>query len=70
MNDLQRVDLQDPTIKPRVLPARKGKKVVIGLLASLLVSVMIAWLAFLGWGIAEILQWLSIWVKSFWTMHF
>jgi hypothetical protein len=69
MNDHQRVDLQDPTIKPRLLPARRGQKVAIGL-ASLLVSVMIAWLALLGWGIAEILQWLSVWVKSFWAMHF
>jgi uncharacterized membrane protein len=70
MNDLQRVDLQNPTIKPRLSPARTGKKVAICLLAALIVSVMIAWLAFLGWGIVELLQWLSAYIKNFWTTYF
>jgi hypothetical protein len=70
MNDLRHVDLRDPAIKPRSSPARTGKKVIIGLLAVLLVSAMIAWLTFLGWGMVEILQWLSVWFKSFWTRHF
>jgi uncharacterized membrane protein len=70
MNDLRHIDLRDPTIKPRPSPARTGKKVIIGLLAVLLVSAMIAWLTFLGWGMVEILQWLSVWFKSFWTRHF
>jgi hypothetical protein len=65
MNDLRHVNLRDPTIKPRRSPARTGKKVIIGLLAVLLVSAMIAWLTFLGWGMVEILQWLSAWFKSF-----
>jgi hypothetical protein len=70
MNDLQRVDLQDPTIKPRLSPARTGKKVAICLLAALIASVMIAWLAFLGWGIVELLQWLSACIKNFWATYF
>jgi hypothetical protein len=70
MNDFRRVDFQDPTIKPRPSPARTGKKVVICLLAALIVSVMIAWLGFLGWGIVEILQRLSAFIKIFWTTYF
>jgi hypothetical protein len=70
MNDLQRVDLQDPTIKPRLSPARTGKKVAICLLGASIVSVMIAWFAFLGWGIVELMQWLSACTKNFWTTHF
>ena len=70
MNDLQRVDLQDPAIKPRVSRARTGRKIVVCLLAILIVSVMIAWLGFLGWGVVEILQWLSAGLKNFWTTYF
>jgi hypothetical protein len=70
MNDLRRVDLQDPIIKPRLSPARTGKKVAVCLLAALIVSVMIAWLAFLGWGIVELLQWLSVCIKNLWTTYF
>jgi hypothetical protein len=70
MNDLRRVNLQDPTIKPRLSPARTGKKFAIYLLAALIVSVMIAWLAFLGWGMVELLQWLSACIKNFWTTYF
>ncbi len=70
MNDLQRVDLQDPAIKPRLSPARTGRKVAVCVLATLIVSVMIAWLGFLGWGFVEILQWLSACIKNFWTTDF
>jgi hypothetical protein len=70
MNDLQRVDLQDPAIKSRVSPARSGKKVAIFLLATMIVAAMIAWLGLLGWGIVGILQWLSVCIKNFWMTHF
>jgi hypothetical protein len=70
MNDLQRVDLQDPAIKPRLSPAQTGRKVAVYLLATLIVSIMIAWLGFLGWGVVEILQWLSAFIKNLWTMYF
>jgi hypothetical protein len=70
MNELQRVDLQDPTIKPRVLPARTGRKITVCLLTTLIVSAMIAWLGFLGWGAVELLQWLLACIKNFWTTYF
>jgi hypothetical protein len=70
MNDLRRVNLQDPTIKPRPSPARTGKRVTICLLATLIASAMIAWLGFLGWGVVEILQWLSACIKDFRTTYF
>jgi hypothetical protein len=67
MNELQRVDLKDPAIKPR---ARTGRNVTVCLLATLIVSAMIAWLGFLGWGIIELLQWLLACIKNFWTTYF
>jgi len=70
MNDLRRVDLQDPAIKSRRSPARTGRKVAICLLVTLIVAVMIAWLGFLGWGTVEILQWLSACIRNFWTTYF
>jgi len=70
MNDLQRVDLQDPILKPRLSRARTGKKLAICMLAAFILSVMIAWLGFLGWGAIELLQWLSTCIKNFWMTYF
>jgi hypothetical protein len=70
MNDHRRVDLQDPTIKPKPLRVQRGNSASIYLLAGLLISAMIAWFAFLGWGIVEMLQWLLVWAKSIWTTYF
>jgi len=70
MNDLQRVDFRDPAIKRRLSTMRTGKKVAVCLLIILIVSVMIAWLGLLGWGIVEILQWLLGRIKNFWTTDF
>jgi hypothetical protein len=69
MNDLRRVDPQDPTFKPGLPHARTGKKVAVCLLATLIGSAMIAWVGFLGWGIVEVLQWLSACIKTFWTTY-
>ena len=44
-----------------------GRKVAIWALAILIVSVMIVWFSFLGWGIIAILQWLVDYIKNFWT---
>jgi hypothetical protein len=52
-------------MKPPLSLVRTGKRVAICLLAALLVSVMISWLALLGWGTVEVWQG----VKSFWTVH-
>jgi hypothetical protein len=70
MNDRPHVELLDPNVNPRPSPARTGKKAAIYLLVALLASAMIAWLALLGWGMVETLQWLLVWVKSYWTSHF
>jgi hypothetical protein len=68
MNDLQRsVRLQDPAIKSRLSSAKTGRKVAIYFLAALIVSVMIVWLSFLGWGLIAMLQWLLDYIKTFWT---
>jgi hypothetical protein len=68
MNDLQRsVKSQNPAIKSRFSSANTGRKVAICFLAALIVSVMIVWLSFLGWGFIAMLQWLLDYIKNFWT---
>jgi hypothetical protein len=69
MSDLQRsVRLQDPSAKSRLSSTQTGRKVAIYLLAVLIVSVMIVWFGFLGWGFVAVLQRALDWVKDFW-MH-
>jgi hypothetical protein len=69
MNDLQRsVKSQNPPIKTR-LSAQTGQKITICLLAGLIVTVMIVWFSFLGWGFMAILQWLFDYIKNFWTTY-
>jgi len=68
MNDLQRsVKSQNPAINSRLSSAKTGRKVAICFLAALIVSVMIVWLSFLGWGFIAMLQWLLGYIKNFWT---
>jgi hypothetical protein len=43
------------------------RKVAIYFLAALIVSVMIVWFGFLGWGFVAALQGLLDWVKDIWT---
>jgi len=69
MNDLQRsVKSQNPPIKSR-LSAQPGQKITICLLAALIVTVMIVWFSFLGWGFIAILQWLLDCIKKFWMSY-
>jgi hypothetical protein len=71
MNDLQRsIKLQDPSTKPRSSSTQTGRKVAIYFLAVLIVSAMIAWFGFLGWGFIAIFQWLLDCIKNFWTIYF
>jgi hypothetical protein len=66
MNDLpQLVKLESPTIKSRLSSAQTGRKVAIGLLAALIVSVMIVWFSFLGWGFIAMTRWL---LDCFWNL--
>jgi hypothetical protein len=69
MNDLRRIELQDPLIKSRLSFAQASRKIAI-FLAVLIASVMIIWFGFLGWGVIAILQWLLDCIKSFWTAYF
>jgi hypothetical protein len=69
MNDLQRsVKSGNPPIKSR-LSAHAGQKITICLLAALIVTVMIVWFSFLGWGFIAILQWLLDCIKHFWMTY-
>jgi hypothetical protein len=75
MNDLQRsaksrVELQTPASKPRLASAQARRKCAIGALAILIVSVMIVWFGFLGWGLVAMLQWLLDCIKIFRTTYF
>lgn len=75
MNDLQRsvksrIELQDSSTKPRLSSTRMSRKVAIWFLAALILSAMIVWFAFLGWGIIAILHWLLDSIKNLWTTYF
>jgi hypothetical protein len=43
---------------------------MIALLVVLIVSVMIAWVGFLGWGVVEILRTMATGIGSLWTKIF
>jgi hypothetical protein len=69
MNDLQRsIKLQDPSTKSRLWSGQISRKVSICFLAVLIVSVMIVWFGFLGWGFVAIVQWLIDRFRIFWMM--
>jgi hypothetical protein len=68
MNDLQRsAKLKASSTRARWLSLQTGRRLVIYFLAALIVSVMIAWFGFLGWGFVAILQRLLDYVKDVWT---
>jgi hypothetical protein len=70
MKDFQPLDLQDPAIKTTSAHKRVARKIAIAFFAALIISVMIAWFGFLGWGAIEILQWLAGYIKNLWTIYF
>jgi hypothetical protein len=70
MNHPRPIDLKDPRIGARPSSARTGKKFVVGLLVVLIVSVMITWVGFLGWGVVEILRTMLTGIGSLWTKIF
>ena len=63
MNNRQPVELQGQRIKRRFSSGGLRRKIVLGLLATLIVCAMIAWLGFLGWGILEMLRSLATFIK-------
>jgi len=71
MNDLQRsVKLRTSSTSSRSSSSHTGRKVAIYLLALLIVSTMILWFGFLGWGFVAILQGLVDYIKEFSTHIF
>jgi hypothetical protein len=70
MNNLQPVDMQGARIKARSSSNPISKKVVMGLLATMIATAMIVWLGFLGWGIVEILRSLAACTRSLWATFF
>jgi hypothetical protein len=70
MNDLQRsVKTQNPPTSSRLLSVQMGRKAAICFVALLIVSVMIVWFGFLGWGVVAILQWVLDCARNFWTTY-
>jgi hypothetical protein len=70
MNDLPRsVKLQHPPIRSRSSSAQRGRKVTIYFLATLIVSTMILWFGFLGWGFIAMSQGLLDFAREFWVRY-
>ena len=68
MNDLPRaVRLQDPPTRIRVSSAQRGRRATIYFLATLIVSTMILWFGFLGWGFFAMSATLMDIVRNIWT---
>jgi hypothetical protein len=70
MNHLERStnpesELRDSPTKP----SNARRKVAIWLLAIIIVVAMLAWLAFLGWGMITLWQWVVDDTKSLWTAY-
>ena len=66
MNNRRPVELQDHVIKARLSRRRARRKLLIAFLTVLIVSVMIAWLGFVGWGMFELLRALGGFARSLW----
>jgi hypothetical protein len=70
MNHLHPLDLKDLRINAPSSSVRTGRKLVIGLLVLVILSVMIAWVGFLGWGVVEMLRTIASWTESLWMKIF
>jgi hypothetical protein len=70
MNNLSPVDLKDPRIKTQPSSGRAVRNLLIALLIVLIVSVMIVWIGFIGWGVVEVLKAIGIWIRNLWTATF
>lgn len=70
MNNLGPIDLKDPRIKTRSSSIRTSRKLLMGLLVVLILSAMIAWIGFLGWGAAAILRTTAAYIVNLCTAIF
>lgn len=66
MNDLKPIDLKDPRIKASVSSGAVRRRLVIGLLITIIVTAMIAWLGLLGWALFELLREVGFYVMKLW----
>jgi hypothetical protein len=70
MNHLERAPKSDGELRDSpTKPTGARRKVAIWLLAIIIVVAMLAWLAFLGWGMITLWQWVVDDTKSLWTTH-
>jgi hypothetical protein len=69
MNDPRRVELRS-SIRARSPSAQAGRKVATGFLAGFIISVMIVWFGFLGWGVVATFEWLLDHIKGFSSPRF
>ncbi len=70
MNNLQPIDLKDPRIKSSASPGAMRRRIVIGVLVTIILTAMIAWLGFLGWGLFEMLRAAGSCLTKLWSLSF
>ncbi|WJR81397.1 hypothetical protein [Bradyrhizobium sp. NP1] len=70
MNNFKPFDSQNLRIKLRPAPGRTSQRIAICLLVGLIVTVMIVWFVFLGWGAIEIVRSAAVGLKKLWTTFF
>jgi|EndMetStandDraft_5_1072996.scaffolds.fasta_scaffold472204_1 hypothetical protein len=66
MSDFKPIEMQDPRRKNRASSSQAGRKIMIGSLAILLVSSMVAWCGLLGWGLVEALRLAATAIYKLW----
>ena len=70
MNDMNPIGLRDSGFTTRGPRTTTGRKAAVALLAVLIVSVMVVWFAFLGWGAVEMLRSMIGGLGKLWTALF
>jgi hypothetical protein len=67
MSNPRPINLRESGAGHRTPSAQIGKKTIIGALAALIVSTMIAWCGLLGWGMVELLRLAATALYRLWT---
>ena len=67
MSNPRPISLRESGAGRRTPSAQIGKKTIIGALATLIVSTMIAWCGLLGWGMVELLRLTATALYRLWT---
>jgi hypothetical protein len=72
MNDAQRSEKSDIKLQDsstNFTGVRTGRMFAIWLLATMIVLAMLAWFAFLGWGMITLWQWVFDHSKNLWATY-